>query len=291
MPWGTAGVALLAFLGVLVMLYPSTASWFSQYNQSQIVVSLDDTVSEEQPSLLRTAISDAHAYNSALIRGEIDRGAMLDPSSNVPTSHASTPGGFDYDQLLRASADGVMARLRIPAINVDLPIYHGTSETTLLKGVGHLEGTSLPVGGDSQHSVLTAHRGLPEAVLFNELDQLEIGDTFTIEVFGEVLTYRVFETQTVLPDESQSLLPEYGKDHVTLVTCTPLGINSHRYLVTGERILPTPVADIEAAGARPEIPGFPWWTVALGGSILAYVSIIVVAGRTARPTGEESVTL
>lgn len=285
MPWGTAGVASLALVGVLVMLYPSTASWFSQYNQSKIVVGMGSTVSDEQPAMIRDALDTARAYNEALITGQLDSGAQLDPSSNVPTSNVASPGGFDYDQLLRATADGVMARLRVPSIGVDLPIYHGTSERTLLKGVGHLEGTSLPVGGTSQHSVLTAHRGLPEATLFNDLGEVKLGDTFTIEVFGDVLTYRVIDTQTILPEESQALLPEYGKDLVTLVTCTPLGINTHRYLVTGERILPTPASDIAVAGERPSIPGFPWWILLAAGAIGAYATVVVIAGRT--PRGED----
>ncbi|MPV51348.1 class C sortase [Pseudactinotalea sp. HY160] len=279
MPWATAGVALLAVIGVLAILYPSTASWFSQYNQSKVVEGLDSVVDEGPPARLMNELDEARAYNDALVGGELGTGALLDPSSNVPTSDGVSPGGFDYNELLRATNDGVMARLRIPAIKVDLPIYHGTSDDVLAKGVGHLEGTSLPVGGLSQHSVLTAHRGLPEATLFNDLNKLAIGDTFTIEVFGEVLTYQVNSTQTILPDETQSLLPEYGEDLVTLVTCTPLGINTHRYLVTGERILPTPAADIAAAGTRPDIPGFPWWAVSLGGVVVTYAAIIVIAGR------------
>lgn len=277
---------LLVALGGLVVLYPSTASWFSQYNQSQAVVHLDNTIDSNQSTQLHEALEHARAYNSALIRGELGDGAMLDLSSAVPTTKAVGPGGFQYDELLHATADGVMARLRVSSIGLDLPVYHGTSERTLAKGVGHLEGTSLPVGGESQHSVLTAHRGLPEATLFNELDQVEVGSTFTIEVFGDVLTYRVIDTQTILPDESQALLPEYGKDLVTLVTCTPLGINTHRYLVTGERILPTPASDIAAAGERPDVPGFPWWAVALTGIVGAYASIVIIAGRPRPGQGE-----
>ena len=148
------------------------------------------------------------------------------------------------------------------------------------------------MGGISQHSVLTAHRGLPEATLFNNLHKVEIGDTFTIEVFGEVLTYQAIATQTVLPDETQALLPEYGQDLVTLVTCTPLGVNTHRYLVTGERILPTPIGDLEGAGQIPDIPGFPWWAVTLGATGIGYVTLLVVVvvagrpkrGRAQRPT-------
>lgn len=284
MPWSTAAIAAVALVGVLVMLYPSTAAWFTQYNQSQTVVAASSRTSDVSAQRVHYELAAAYAYNDALIRGALsigdtNSGARIDASSNVPTSGTASPGGFNYNELLRASADGVMARLRISAINVDLPIYHGTSEKTLLKGAGHLEGTSLPVGGESQHSVITAHRGLPQATMFNDLQRLQIGDTFTVEVFGEVLTYQVTRTLTVEPDESQSLLPEYGIDQMTLVTCTPLGLNTHRYLVTGERILPTPAQDMAAAGQTPDIPGFPWWAVALGATLVGYITVVVIAGR------------
>lgn len=283
MPWATAAIALIALVGGLIMLYPGTAAWFAQVNQSQTVVDLGDRLSEQQPAALHEEIEVAHAYNDALITGTLGENAVIDATSNVPTSTVHNPDGFEYASMLPASADGVMARLRIPSISVDLPIYHGTSETTLLKGAGHLEGTSLPVGGESQHAVITAHRGLPQATLFNDLDRVQIGDTFTIEVFGEVLAYRVISTQTILPDQSQALLPEFGRDLVTLVTCTPLGLNTHRYLVTGERITPTPASDIAAAGEPPSIPRFPWWILGLAAMIGGYVTVVVLAGRSAPP--------
>ena len=174
----------------------------------------------------------------------------------------------DYWDLLDAGIDGIMARLTIPSIDVDLPIYHGTSDAVLEHGVGHLQGTSLPVGGTDTHSVLTAHTGLAKAALFNNLKDVELGDTFTISVFGEVLTYQVVETQTILPSETGSLIVQSDRDIVTLVTCTPLGINPHRYLVTGERVEPTPIADIEAAREAPAIPKSPWWAVVLPAGVL-----------------------
>ncbi len=278
MPWATFGIATMALVGVLTMLYPTTASWFGQYNQSQIIEGLDVVVAKGPPSVLVEKLEEAHAYNDALVGG-----ALLAANTRIPVGKGTASDQFDYDSMLRFFGIETMARLKIPAIKVDLPIYHGTSDATLAKGVGHLEGTSLPVGGESQHSVLTAHRGLPEATLFNDLHKLKIGDRFTIEVMGEVLTYEVFETQTVLPHETQSLVPRYGEDIVTLVTCTPLGINSHRYMVTGKRVTPTPLEDIAKAGQRPEIPGFPWWSVALGASLIAYIVIIVRGGMPPKP--------
>ncbi len=255
-------VALLALAGLLMFLYPSTAAWFSQYAQSQIIRTVGSAVDGEPRSTLEKELERARDYNDALVGG-----ATVGANSNVPTSDG---GGDDaeYEGLLRADDAGAMARLRVPAIDADLPIYHGTSDATLAKGVGHLQGTSLPVGGDSQHSVLTAHRGLATSELFTRLDQVEKGDTFTVEVFGTVLSYRVTETRVVRPEDTESLYPQYGRDLVTLVTCTPLGINSHRILVTGERLDPTPPADVADAGTDPEVPGFPWWAVGLGSATL-----------------------
>ena len=275
MPWATAGILFVALLGVLVLLYPTVASWFSQYNQSELIEEMDQSVNADPPSKLREEIQRARGYNS-----ELTGGALVSPDSNIPTGQGASPREFDYQQILNIGGTGLMGRLRIPSIQVDLPIYHGTSDDVLAKGVGHLQGTSFPVGGESQHSVLTAHRGLPSATLFDNLGEVKIGDTFTVEVFGEVLTYKVIETQTVLPDETQALFPRYGEDLITLVTCTPLGINTHRYLVTGERVTPTPIEDVARAGARPDIPGFPWWIVVLGATLAGYVGIVAWSGRT-----------
>lgn len=205
----------------------------------------------------------AHEYNRLLSTGAITVGG----ESRTPTTDAAVEGALDYAEMLKLPG-GAMGRLKIPSIDVDLPIYHGTSDETLGKGVGHLEGTSLPVGGIDTHAVLSAHRGLASATMFDNLDKLDTGDTFVVEVAGEVLTYRVFETQVVDPGDTQTVLPRAGLDIVTLVTCTPLGINTHRILVTGERITPTPIKDIEAAGAVPDIPGFPWWALILPVSML-----------------------
>ncbi len=263
MPWTNTGLALVAVMGMLLMLYPNVASWFAQYNQSTLIQGLNRDLEDGSPTRLLRELQQARLYNDALTGG-----ALVSPDSNVPTSDAERDDEDPYHSILDAG-DGLMGRLRIESISVDLPIYHGTSEEALNKGVGHLEGTSLPVGGASQHSVLTAHRGLPEATLFDDLHKVRPGETFSIEVFGEVLVYRVTETHTVLPHETQALLPRYGQDVVTLVTCTPLGLNTHRYLVTGERVLPTPIADIEQAGDQPRIPGFPWWAVLLGSTVVA----------------------
>ncbi|WP_431796113.1 class C sortase [Microbacterium enclense] len=285
MPWATAGLALMALGGVLLLLYPTISSWWSQYNQSRVVMAVESEVDGETDSSRAASLERARNYNSALVGG-----AILVAGSRAPqSSGAWTPSG-EYDSLLRADADGAMARLRIPVIGVDLPIYHGTSDATLQKGVGHLEGTSLPVGGVDQHSVLTAHRGLAQATLFDHLDRVRVGDTFRIEVFGEVLTYRVRDTRVVLPDDTQTLSPQPGEDLMTLVTCTPVGINSHRILVTGERVTPTPPGDVARAGSAPDVPGFPWWALLLASAVVALIASVWTSGRRASSRAERDET-
>ncbi|NLT29896.1 MAG: class C sortase [Propionibacterium sp.] len=277
MPWFNALIGLVAVIGVGVMLYPTVASWVTQYYQSQIIDQVDDRIAQQPPSQRERELQRARDYNDALVGGSI----VVAPDSNVPTASRAAGENDNYYDLLNATADGIMGRLRISAIGVDLPIYHGTDDLTLTKGVGHLHGTSLPVGGASQHAVLTAHRGYPSATLFNDLHRLRPGDTFTVEIFGEVATYRVIETHTVLPEETQAIAPRYGEDLMTLVTCTPLGVNTHRELVTGERLTPTPAEDVSRAGRRPEIPGFPWWVVAIAAVVVGYAGFVTVSGRAA----------
>ena len=254
--------AVLALAGMLVFSYPAVAAWVSQYNQSRIVSDYHAQVDQAQPEAA-AQIAAAHAYNDAL-----SVGAVLEANTNVPTGSGTGDQALDYESILSVNPAGLMARLRIPSIDLDLPVYHGTSDSVLLAGLGHLQGTSLPVGGAGTRSVITGHRGLAEATMFTDLDRVRTGDTLTLEVFGEVLTYRVTESRVVEPDETEALRAEPGRDLVTLVTCTPLGINTHRILVTAERVTPTPVADLEAAGGVSQLPRFPWWAVWLGGGTL-----------------------
>ena len=275
-------IALLMVAGLIVLSYPTAASWFSQREQSRIISTYAEQVDNAVPAA-RQQIEAAHAYNEAL-----DAGAVLGANERIPTGSGSlgsatlAAGAFDYESLLSVNSSGLMGRIRIPAIGVDLPIYHGASDATLLKGVGHLEGTSLPVGGASTHSVLTAHRGLADAMMFTNLDKVELGDRFTVEVFGEVATYRIVSTRVVDPDDTESLGVVRDEDLVTLVTCTPLGINSQRILVTGERLTPTPLADLENSGGAPDIPGFPWWAVWMAVGVTAAGAYVWWSGRPAR---------
>ncbi len=272
-------IAAVSILGMSLLLYPHAAAWFSSVEQSRQIDDLTRGVTDLGAETLRQRLSDARLYNSDLVSG----GAEVAAGERLPL--ADDPQRADherYGSLLRGDAEGVMARIKIPAIGVDLPVFHGTSEAVLERGVGHLEGTALPVGGDSTHSVLTGHRGLATSELFTHLDRVADGDTFTIEVFGEVVTYRVVETLVVEPDDTQSLLIQPGRDLLTLVTCTPLGINSHRILVTGERLIPTPRVDIESAGRSPEVPGFPWWMVGAGAALVGAAGYVWLSGRPPR---------
>ncbi|NYG07274.1 sortase A [Phycicoccus badiiscoriae] len=272
-------VAAVCLLGIGVALYPQTASWFSAVQEGQLVAQYANDVKVIGPASRTQALKEAQAYNALL-----ESGAEVKANERIPVdTGASLPSGFDYNQLLAANPYGLMGRLVIPAIKVDLPILHGTNDSTLTGGIGHLEGTSLPIGGVGTHAVLAGHRGLASATLFTNLDKVVNGDTFTIYVFGETLTYQVFDIKVVDPDQTKALNPVPGKDLVTLVTCTPIGINSQRILVTGERILPTPASAVAGAGKPPIGPGFPWWVLEIGGTILAASVYVWWSGRPVKP--------
>lgn len=257
-------VALLVQAGISLFTYPTAASWVSPYNQSNVTYDQTQANAAKARAEIERMLADARHYNDLL-----ESGASFAGGSNVAAGTGASTAELDYWSLLSPSPTGMLARLRIPTINVDLPVYHGTSDTTLLKGVGHLEGTSLPVGGEGKRTVLTGHRGLATATMFTDLDKVKNGETFSIEVLGEVFTYRVFEIKVVEPDATEEIRAVPGRDLATLVTCTPLGINTQRILITGERIDPTPRSDLDAAGSRPTVPGFPWWLVLYAAATVA----------------------
>ena len=220
-------VILLA--GLALLLYPSVADYWNSFRQSQVISNYADEISSMDDEKYNALIEAARAYNETLLGRR--NSYLLTEKQQI-----------EYDQLLNVSGIGAMGYIEIPAINCSLPIYHGTSDAVLQIAVGHLEWTSLPVGGESSHCVLSGHRGLPSAKLFTDLDKVMVGDLFVLRILNEILTYEVDQILIVNPDETQSLLIEEGQDLCTLVTCTPYGINTHRLLVRGHR-----VENVEAA--------------------------------------------
>ena len=208
--------------GLSLLLYPSVSSYWNSITQSRAIVDYDTIVKSLSPKDNTAYFERAEEYNSEL------------KALSFPLTEYQQISG--YDDCLNAVGDGVIGYIDIDKIQVKLPIYHGTSDAVLQVAAGHLEGTSLPVGGESTHAVISAHRGLPSAKLFTHLDRLEVGDTFTITVLDRELTYEVDKISIVLPTEVDELKVVDGKDYVTLMTCTPYGINTHRLLVRGHRI-------------------------------------------------------
>ena len=241
-PFAAAVVLFLA--GAAVFAYPLISSWLAQKNQARVVQTYQAAVEAEDEAALAEQWALAEEYNENLAGDPVH-----DPF--VPGSGYALPE--NYEQVL--NVDGVMGRITIPKIGVDLPIYHGTGEEVLQKGVGHIESTSLPIGGEYRHAVLTGHRGLPSAELFTRLDELAVGDEFYIHVLDKTLAYQVDQIATVEPDELEQLVAVPGEDYVTLVTCTPYGINTHRLLVRGVRVPYTPGQVQAAAPAAAHLLG------------------------------------
>ena len=214
--------------GLCILLYPSVSDYWNSMVQSKAIVDYEAALSNLTQKDYTDAFEAAYAYNAAL--REVDFPLMyfdkLDEREDLQK----------YEDILNINGNGIMGYISIPEIKVELPIYHGTSASVLNVAAGHLEGTSLPVGGASTHCVLSAHRGLPSAKLFTDLDELVVGDVFTITVLDQVLTYEVDQIKIVEPNEVDDLYVVEGEDYCTLVTCTPYGINTHRLLVRGTRI-------------------------------------------------------
>lgn len=247
-------IASMVFLGSCVAFYPSAASWFSALEQTKHTDRYVDVTDSLAPYIKQKQLREAQQYNASLADGT----RIVDPFAAVQKKTQKT--NDPYWDLLDPNDDGLMARLRIPSIDVKIPVYHGTAEDVLLEGAGHLEGTALPVGGQGTHAVMTGHRGLPQAAMFTDLDKVTVGDDIEIDVYGQTLVYRIIDSSVVLPTETALLRPQVGRDLISLVTCTPIGVNSHRIIVTAERVLPTP-AD---AGQSVDSIGFPWWALGLG---------------------------
>ena len=217
-------VLLLVFLiGLSLLLYPTVSDYWNSFHQTQAIAGYAEAVSEMDENSYEQILAEAQSYNETL-------------RSNNHRYQPTEEETEQYEKLLNISGNGIMGYIEIPAIGVSLPIYHGVEDTVLQIAIGHIEGSSLPVGGPSTHCVVSGHRGLPSAKLFTDLDKLVEGDAFLLRVLDEVLTYEVDQIHIVEPHEVDLLEIEEGQDLCTLVTCTPYGVNSHRLLVRGHRI-------------------------------------------------------
>ena len=204
---------LLILVGVGILVYPSLSEYLSEVHGSRTTASYDDSVSKLQQQQLDELLAEAQEYNRQLA----EQGNQTDSIDNRESEDKNTA----YWQLLNLDSTGMMGYITIPRLNTTIPIYHGTAESVLQVGVGHVITTSLPVGGENTHAALSGHRGLPTASLFTDLDQMQVGDMFYIKVLGQTLAYQVDQILTVLPEETEHLAIEPGRDLVTLITCTP----------------------------------------------------------------------
>ena len=221
----TAVISLVLALGIA--LYPMISAIYNEQHQSKIHTEFLQQVEDTDDSKLQEALQHARAYNAAL------NGILADENFSETALMGASE---DYDAQLNVTGRGIMGYVSVPKINVTLPIYHGTDSGTLERGIGHLLGTSLPIGGDSTHSVLTAHSGMASQRMFSDLPQLKEGDVFYLEVLNDTLAYQVDQIKTVLPHDTTYLGIEAEQDLCTLITCTPFGVNTHRLLVRGHRI-------------------------------------------------------
>lgn len=255
-------VAVFTVLGVSAALYPGTLDWLASYKQSKALLTYPEAVDRSLPQASEQ-LEMAHEYNRT-IWAETE----LRAEENVPIIATSPPDSNPaYEDILSADGYGLMARLRVPKIDLDVPVYHGRSQSTLLRGAGHLKGSDFPVGGAGTHAVITGYKEVVGADTFQNLNRVKAGDTFSIIIYGEVLSYKVNQTSVLTPGESDILTPEPGRDLVTLVTSAPQGAVKSRVVVTGERIVPTPAEDTAAAALAPEGPSFPYWILVFAGGV------------------------
>ena len=258
--WILAAACGVAALGLL--LYPLVGELLSEKYHSDIETTYTAAIADTDNAELTAQRGTAEQYN-----------AMLSGAATIAEGGASAPPLAYAEQL---TVGGVMAYVDIPKINVYLPIQHGTDADTLERAVGHVVGTSLPVGGESTHAVLSAHSGMASSKLFSDIDQLKLGDTFFVHALGDILAYEVDSINTVVPTDTSLLQIEEGKDLVTLVTCTPFGINTHRLLVRGHRIPYTPEQEASAAAEKPAASS--WTRHYLTGLGIGLGAVAVIGG-------------
>lgn len=259
-------IILIFLAGAGVFSYPTISNLWNEYRNAQLVSRYNESVGSLSEDRYKELWQEAQEYNEHhTVNSIVD---AFDENDEYILSHP-------YDEVLDPNGDGLMGSIEIPKLNLTLAIYHGLSTEVLEKGIGHVEGTSLPIGGESTHAVLAGHRGLPSAKLFTDLDQMELGDIFLIHVLDRTLAYKVDQIKTVLPEESDELSIIEGEDHVTLVTCTPYGVNTHRLLVRGIR---TEYHEEQEAAETPvqKIAKLDPVKVMMGGLVVLVILIILI---------------
>ena len=217
------GLAGIMLAGILIVAYPTFSDWWNSFHQTRAIVSYMNRVSDIDEAEADAMFAQAEAYNAGLVENTA-RFVMSDDERAV------------YNSILDLTDTGIMGYVEVPKVHINLPIYHGMDDSVLQVAVGHLEGSSLPVGGIGTHAALTGHRGLPSARLFTDLDQLVLGDRFVITVLNRTMTYEIDQIRIVLPSQLEDLAIDPGMDYCTLITCTPYGINTHRLLLRGHRV-------------------------------------------------------
>jgi len=227
---------LIFILGLGIILYPTVSNYYMFRHQSKAIVDYSDNISVLDDETIAALWAEAIEYNRLLYLAQL--------GEEIPEGSLNR-----YDEILNVTDDGMLGYISIPSVKLYLPIYHGTSDRVLQKGVGHWELSSIPVGGANVHSVLTGHNGLPSARLFTDLERVVVGDTFVLNILGETMTYEVYDIETVLPYEIENIVVSEGKDLCTLATCTPYGVNSHRLLVHGRRTENAPEEEVSIAQA------------------------------------------
>ena len=264
-------ISVILFLFALgLTLYPVVANYVNQKYASEVHTAYLEVVEQADDTALQEAKEMAVCYNQAIIPGA----AATDAYSKEAILSASE----DYDHQLNVTGDGIMGYIEIPNISVNLPIYHGTGSDSLERGVGHLLGSSLPVGGKSTHAILTGHSGMASQKMFTDLVQVEVGDVFYLHILNETLAYQVRELNTVLPHDTSLLGISTGEDLCTLITCTPYGVNTHRLLVTGNRI-PYEEAEtiVEEQVQQQEQPRSTWEEKYMAGIVAGIFAVLIVA--------------
>ena len=264
-------ISVILFLFALgLTLYPVVANYVNQKYASEVHTAYLEVVEQADDTALQEARELAILYNQAIVPGT----AATDAYSKEAILSASE----DYGHQLNVAGDGIMGYIEIPTINVNLPIYHGTGSDSLERGVGHLLGSSLPVGGESTHAIHTGHSGMASQKMFTDLVQVEVGDVFYLHILNETLAYQVRELNTVLPHDTSLLGISTGEDLCTLITCTPYGINTHRLLVTGNRI-PYEEAEtiVEEITQQEQQPRSTWEEKYIAGIVAGIFAVLIVA--------------